>query len=481
MKLKLIQIGLKFLMCAIAIGVGIWYLSSSLDGAAITYSSMGNFLGAIGAKDGDVTSINGCFLCSYMSDLFEVLGNGAELFWSVILGNLWILLAVGFGAYLFIYTINYLLKAAQQTTELDTTEKKLALKEWFDNIWKQGARVLFVGVFLGMIGSGGTQALKTVANITITPVLYVGAELSMMASNVSSAAECPAIEESDEILLGPVAKPFMCVIGNINSIILAGAAGGFALMNFSWLGLGGGALTWCAGLGMVLLFLIIGFNLVFQIISVLFKLVFIIVFLPLLVAATAFEKVWKTADGLFKSAINMIVTSAIQIVAITLKVLILYATIAYAADAHFPGPIDNYSAILPPMMMQRDEDVSEQTMDIINAFQSCESSSMTENEDGEMVMDPEKFATCFNKEKAYVEKKHPGAFDFMENGFEFLLMCIGLYFLYIYVVEKKINGILIKDGKEMFDFGSWVKDIGKTAWNSPKKLVGYFSKAFNKF
>ena len=47
--------------------------------------------------------------------------------------------------------------------------------------------------------------------------------------------------------------------------MLAGAAGGFAMMNYAWLDMGGGAFTWLAGLSLVLMFLIIGFDLFFQI------------------------------------------------------------------------------------------------------------------------------------------------------------------------------------------------------------------------
>ena len=102
MKAKLISMAIRFLMGAIAIGLGIWYLSSSIGGAALTYTSTQNFLTAIGAGD-DIASANGCFLCGYISDLFSVIGNAAEIFWTAMLDNIWILLVIGFGIYL-LYT-----------------------------------------------------------------------------------------------------------------------------------------------------------------------------------------------------------------------------------------------------------------------------------------------------------------------------------------------------------------------------------------
>ena len=359
MKAKLIMIAIKFIMGAIALGIGIWYLSSSIGGAAITYTSMNNFMTAIGAADGNVASVNGCFLCGYIEQLFAVIGSAAEMFWTAMVDNIWILLSLGFGLFLFIYTGKYIFDAAEKTAALDEKEKKLELAGWFDKVWRQGARVLIVGALMGALGMGGTAALRTVANITITPVMFVGAELSMAATGVSNASQCAASNQINETetsdILNPILEPFMCVMGNINSVMLAGAAGGFSLMNYAWLDLGGGVLTWLAGLSLVLMFLIIGFDLVFQILSVVFKLVFLIIFLPLILAAAAFEQTWSLASGVIKNSINMLVNSAIQIVRITIKVLITYAIVAYAADAYFPGPRDGYSAILPPMMGQQIE------------------------------------------------------------------------------------------------------------------------------
>ena len=477
MKAKLIALLIRLVMGAIALGIGIWYLSSSISGAALTYTSMDNFMTAVGATDGNVANVNGCFMCGYISELFAVIGNAAEMFWTAMLDNIWILMALGFGLFLFIYTAKYLFDAAKQTTSLDEKEKKLEFKAWFDKVWRQGARVLIVGAMMGMLGMGGTAALKTVSSITITPVLFVGAELSMAATGVSDAATCGALNtvETDNDLLNPILQPFMCVMGNINSVMLAGAAGGFSLMNYAWLGLGGGLMTWLAGITLVIMFLLIGFDLVFQVLSVVFKLVFLIIFLPLLLAAAAFEQTWSLAAGVVKNAINMLVKSAIQIVGITLKTLIIYATVSFAADEYFPGPNDGYSAVLPPMMGQQVENPDAQTLSVMNVFSQCEKVALT---DGEMNAD--KFKSCFTARKAEVERKYPGAFDFMADGWSFLLLMMGLFFMYFYVIKPKVDEILGKDSKEQFDFGGWTKDLGKKIWNTPQQLFEKVSQALGK-
>lgn len=480
MKAKLIMIAIQIAMALIAIGVGIWYLTSAISGDAITYTSMDGFLNAIGAGDGDIASANGCFLCKYIEDLFVVIGNAAEMFWTAMVDNIWILLAIGFGLFLFMHTGQYIFNAAKETAKLDEKEKKLELAGWFDKVWRQGARVLIVGALMGALGMGGTAALRTVANITITPVLFVGAELSMAASGVSDAAQCGAIDAANasDNVLAPILQPFMCVMGNINSVMLAGAAGGFSLMNYAWLDLGGGVFTWLAGLTLVLMFLIIGFDLVFQVLSVIFKLVFYIIFLPLILGAAAFEQTWSLASGVVKNAINKLVESAVQIISITLKVILTYAIVAYAADAYFPGPVDGYSAILPPMMGRTVENPDAQTMSIINVFSTCEQVATADGE-----MDADKFRDCFTAQRATIEREYPGAFDFMRDGWDFLLMMILLFALYFWAIKPKVSAIfgLDKAGKgEQFDFGTWAKDLGKKIWNTPKQIFGIISNAVGK-
>lgn len=51
-KAKLILLAVKIVMWATALGIGIWYLSSSLSGASLTYTSVDNFLNAAGVQIG---------------------------------------------------------------------------------------------------------------------------------------------------------------------------------------------------------------------------------------------------------------------------------------------------------------------------------------------------------------------------------------------------------------------------------------------
>ena len=475
-KAKLILLLVKFIMGATALGLGIWYLSSSINGSAITYTSMDNFLNAIGAGN-DIADTNGCFLCKYVSELFGVLGDATEMFWTKIIDTLWVIMAIGFGVFLFVYTGQYIYDAAKQTAKVDTSEKKIELKTWFDKVWHQGVRLLICGALLGTLGMGGTTALRYVTRVTVTPVMFVGAELGMVATGVSDATKCGAIEttEKSDDILNPVLQPFMCSIGNLNATMLAGAGGGFSMMNYAWLGMGGGAITWVAGLALVILFLIIGFDLFFQVLSVVFKLIFIIIFMPIFIAAAAFEPVWKTASGLITKAIEMVATSAVKIVAISLKIVIIYATVSFAADAHFPGPVDGFSTVLPPMLGQTVQNPDAKTLSVINTFSECERVALDGGE-----MDANKFKNCFTAHRAMVERQYPGAFDFLGDGWGFLMMMIGIFALYYWVISPEIDKIIAPVGNSDFDFGGNIKQLGKNIWNLPVQITEKVTAALGK-
>ncbi|MCL2748933.1 MAG: hypothetical protein FWE50_02555 [Alphaproteobacteria bacterium] len=485
LKTKLILTAVQVLMWCIAVGVGIWYLSSSINGDSITYTSLTSFMQATGACSSapgatevacDISKSNGCFLCPYVTQLFNVIGSATKSFWDALVGNLWILLALGFIVFLFIHTFKTLQESNKQNIEMGTGERKLDFEKWFKGVRDQGIRVLLVGAFLGALGLGGTAALRAVSDITIRPVMYVGAELSMAATGTINTAHCPALDNStvkENNIIGPALRPFMCVVGNISTVILAGAAAGFSLMNFTWMGMGGGLFTWMAGLALVIMFLIIGFRIFFDILNVVFRLVFIIIFLPIFIASYAFENVWGVLKGAVGKGVEMLVNCATRVVAITLKVLIIYAIVVFAADEY------GFSAITPPVIAGGQSAGSSKNIVIAAIFEKCEKVSLVND-----VMDKSLFKACWDKERAVVEMTNPRAFDFMRNGWEFLMMMIGIFFIYFYVVEKKIDDILVKDqfsGKDgALNLGSTFKEFGQKVWSIPQGMTKKITDAFGK-
>ena len=227
---------------------------------------------------------------------------------------------------------------------------------------------------------------------------------------------------------------------------------------------------------LVLMFLVIGFDLFFQILSVVFKLIFIIIFLPLILAAAAFETTWSFANGLVDKAINMLVSSAVRIVAITLKALIVFGTVSYAADMYFPGPQDEYSVVIPPLLTnQAPTNPDAKTLSVLKVFSTCESVSLVDG-----LVDEEKFIECFTQKKAEVETKYPGAFDFLGDGWDFLVMMAFIFALYFLVISKKIDKLLGSDGKEEFDYGGWLRQLTTSTIRMPMKIADWAKGAFLK-
>jgi hypothetical protein len=469
----LIEKGIKILLGLIVLGIGIWYLSSSIGGASLSYTSVDTFMHQINNGKNDC-NIPGCFLCCYIADLFAVMGRATEMFWMGIVRNLWIVMALGFGVFIMFHTIKLLREQAtsKDIKDLTDAEPKLDFKKWFDKVWKTGLRILIVGALLGALNWSGTGALRTTTNLIVTPVMYIGSALSGAATGVISNAQCEitTTAQSEEDILNPVLKPFMCVIGNLNTVMLAGAGGGFALMNYAWMGLGGGLFTWIAGLALVIMFLIIGFDLLFQVLTVIFKLIFIVIFMPLLLAAAAFEQVWGLAKSLMNSAINMLINSAVSILRISLKICIVYAVVYFSASQY------GFTTILPPLLGHvNDETVTEKSKMVFDAFATCEKTSVIDGE-----INKPKFKECFIEQRSIIEAKYPDAFDFMDDGFEFMMFMIGIAFLYFWIISPQIDSLLGKDGSETFDYGKWVKDFGKASFNAPYNIYSKIKETIDK-
>ena len=192
LKKWLIEKGVKLLVCIIALGVGIWYLSSSIGGESLSYTNMDLFLQQIGATSGNAESVNGCFLCGYIEKLFGLLGDATETFWTALVDNLWIIMAIGFGIFLVVHTVKYLYEQAssKEIKELSDNEPKLEFKNWFDKVWKTAIRVVAAGLIIGVLSGTGTGALRVITNVTVTPVMYLGTHLSMAATGAISGEKC---------------------------------------------------------------------------------------------------------------------------------------------------------------------------------------------------------------------------------------------------------------------------------------------------
>ena len=82
-------------------------------------------------------------------------------------------------------------------------------------------------------------------------------------------------------------------------------------------------------------------------------------------------------------------------------------------------------------------------------------------------MDEDRFKTCFERYRS----ANPSAFEFLGNGWEFLMLAIGLFFMYYWVISPEVDKILKPVGNSDFDFGANIKNLGKNIWNIPQQLT----------
>jgi len=124
---------------------------------------------------------------------------------------------------------------------------------------------------------------------------------------------------------------------------------------------------------------------------------------------------------------------------------------------------------------------------IIEVFQRCEIAAK-QNPDG--LVDRNLFRACFERERVQIERYHPGAFDFMSNGFRFILMFLGIFLVYHYAIAKRVDALFDKstgdssgnfssDTNDEFAYGKYVRDFTSKAWKVPlavtKKAEGRFA------
>lgn len=127
------------------------------------------------------------------------------------------------------------------------------------------------------------------------------------------------------------------------------------------------------------------------------------------------------------------------------------------------------------MMGREIQNPDAQTLSVMTVFSDCEKVSLADGE-----MDADKFKKCFTARRAEVERRYPGAFDFLSDGWDFMMLMLGLFILYFFALEPEINKILGKDLKTNFDFGGNILALGKKIWAAPRQIFETISKTVGK-
>jgi ABC-type cobalt transport system substrate-binding protein len=115
---------------------------------------------------------------------------------------------------------------------------------------------------------------------------------------------------------------------------------------------------------------------------------------------------------------------------------------------------------------------------VAQVFADCEKVSL---QDGKM--DKDLFKACFDRTSATVEASHPGAFDFMSDGWNFFMLMFGIFLLYFYVISKKLDEIFVGDGAgkdPIFNIGASFKELGQKLWSIPSGITKAITDAMDK-
>ncbi len=128
--------------------------------------------------------------------------------------------------------------------------------------------------------------------------------------------------------------------------------------------------------------------------------------------------------------------------------------------------------------MGAEQTTTDEALSVKNTFSICEAQST--NADGKI--DKDAFKNCFIARKSVVEARYPGAFDFMRDGFGFLILMAGLVFIYFYIISPRIDKIMVSvppfepfnksnGAGGVDDFGGDLKKLAKMTWQKPQELA----------
>ena len=439
----IIKIIFQIIPWAIALIAGFVYLADAVGKSALPYLSMPRLLESIGAGvDGkyDITSIKGCFLCPYVRQLFKIIGNATEGLWDIIIDHTWILLAIGLVIFMFWEAYKIIMDANKENAELSEKERKLDFPTWFKKVKGQLIRVLIVGILIGGLGMGGKSVMQLTTDVIVYPVMKIGTIISMAATETIGYAKCEE-KVDDAGPMSSISNAFMCVIGNLNTVVLRGAATGFAMMDGAWIGLGGGFFGWISGLLIIFMFLYIGFNIIFKVLNVVFNLVLIIIFMPVFFAAYAFEATWNMAKNVFDNVIAKLTKTAGMVIGITIEVLIMTSLVTASMES-----------------FQLDPEIN------IEIAKKCE--DMAFSAEGEL--DKDLYKKCFLEER----DKNPEAFAYLDRSFELLVMMFFNFIIYLLLLHPKLQQYIDTSDKEAyFRFGDFTKGLIKGTWNGANRLI----------
>ncbi|MDR0448903.1 MAG: hypothetical protein LBG89_00370 [Rickettsiales bacterium] len=332
---RLLPLLMKPLVWLFAIGGALYYYSNALALRPLGNISM-DFSNEI------------CLFCPYIRELVEAVAGAAGATYGAFVRHIWILLILGFGIFMVLSAWKLLKESADKTAELGTDEIKFEIRPWIDGLWKQAVRIAVVGVFLGAVGTLGDAAPRLVSDLTIRPILSMGAYISVKVAQLPENScpndVIPGEDRGPHQITSGAMRPLMCMSGILNTITLMGVAKGFETMDKG--GAENNTLLWFLGLATAAVFALYGIRIFFELMNIVFTILFFIMFLPVVIASFAFHETWGIAKNVVDNMLNNVAALAVGMIQIALKLSIFYAIMTFAMDKSEGDPFGMMSTLL---------------------------------------------------------------------------------------------------------------------------------------
>ncbi|MDR2685445.1 MAG: hypothetical protein LBB23_01575 [Rickettsiales bacterium] len=356
----LIRLALPYIVQGVA-----WIFATS---AVLYYygkTLTGQDLGTITLADIFGQSQTACIFCPHIRQLVGAMDNAALSVYEVFVNHIWVMMLLGFGVFATITAFQLLKKSADQTAQIeDLGERTFDFTKWIDTLWRQGVRIVIVGVILGAIGSLGSTMPRIATEITLKPILSMGTYISLGIAGLPDSL-CPnslSLSENSKVpfagegvprsggvvvnnspasagqgggITESATEPLLCFSNIITTITLAGAAKGFDTMNNAGINK---PILWFFGLALAVFFALYGVKLFFELMNILFTILFFIMFLPVIIAGYAFDNVWPVAKNITSNALSQTLGLAVAMVSLALKLSVFYYMIMFAVNNHPSSP-----------------------------------------------------------------------------------------------------------------------------------------------
>lgn len=355
----LIPIALIVTVYKISPGVS-WYPGMPLD----------DWLSGLGYGGTNVGSGAICWSCgifSIFSDVFFYMGNYFQTF----------LLDLA-RAFLFIATTVWILYTKVFKIFQDIVFNKAGLdpsfnpKSFYEDIIKQIIKVMLVLSALTVVRSAD------VMKYVVMPIMSVGTGTASMMMNSDVCSKMTDLKNlqyskgGEKIYEDEVSKELFCYIASFDAMMLSGVSAGKTLvLTSSFLTPG-----WFLGAIFTVLMFFLYITIPFQLIDIVFDIGLILIFLPFMILAYAYENIFQNKFP--NKAIGMLKEISLKLIIFSISLTMMYLSLFKMADYYFPKPADNFSVIFPNYFVFKGDENganfrgnSEMEREAVSFFKDC--------------------------------------------------------------------------------------------------------------